>query len=447
MSRIALSGMLMFVFAGMALADGDAGIKAIGFVIENHAAAEAADTDAPRAFVTVLRDGKEVRAFEGDEIYPADVLKTDAATDITVAFVDQSAVRMHPETEIQLSPVLSTLGMNGSTVVQGHASVAFQHSSVEPRSMTLGSAERKAPVSTTGPAKLDIFVNKNADGTFVTTVAVLKGSATLTPSSNTSQTDLTAGGVAVMSFRTPVAGVTTSSPVTVTQGNLTKDQIKALHGSAVSETFVSTNKTGATIKSIIHESDGTTTSVSETVVAGKVSKDSSKTVDSSKKTVATWTETLTKISFSRVYVGYTIKSSGPANGGAGKATIKGPDKTTYYGTTIINPKTGVITFTTTKAAKDGSNVIYTFNPNGLNGATQTLIRIPKTGSATQTTTSFNKTTGVQTVTTQTGTVSGGVFTADSTPPVVKTTQLPINPPAAKTPDGHVIDQNNPPVSP
>ena len=251
----------------------------------------------------------------------------------------------------------------------------------------------------------------------------------------------------MLSFRTPVAGVTSSSPVTVTQGNLTKDQIKALHGSAVSETFVSTNKTGASIKSTIHESDGTTTSVSETVVAGKFLKDTSKTVDSSKKTVATWSETPTKISFSRVYLGYTIKSSGPASGGPGKATIKGPDKSTFSGTTTVDPKTGIIIFTTTKAAKDGSTVIYTFNPGGLNGATQTLIRIPKSGPANETITSFNKTTGVVTVTTQTGTVTGGVFTPDSTPPVVKTTQLPVNPPSARTPDGHLIDQNNPPVSP
>ena len=246
-----------------------------------------------------------------------------------------------------------------------------------------------------------------------------------------------------MTLNTNVAGVATS-PVTLQHGNLTKAQIAALLTNSVSTTITCVNKDGSvTIKSAIKNTDGTVSVGSITTVNGKVTKDNWTTLQGKKK-VDTWVETATKISITKVYDGYTLKSSVTKPAGTGLATLKGPNGITYKGTTKYDPNTGAYVFTSTPA-KDGSKSIFSFDPNGPNGPINSVIIIPKSGPAQQVVQVYNKQTGIMTTTTQTGTVVNGKFIPDATPPVIVTKTLGTAPSGGTLPDGHKVDDTTPPT--
>ena len=150
---------------------------------------------------------------------------------------------------------------------------------------------------------------------------------------------------------------------------------------------------------------------------------------------------------------YTLKGKFTA-AGTGTGTVKGTDKSSYKGAMVYDPNTGVYTFSSTTPAKDGSNVVLKYTPDGAGGYKTTSIVIPKTGPVTETITYIDPTTGNKTVTIVTGTYTGGVFTPTGTP-VVTTTPLPGGnnghgaPPIATGnggPGSTIIVQNQPPVS-
>ena len=438
----------------------------VGYFVDN-LDINGTDSDEVKSQAQFIRDGKEYEAFAGQAVYVGDTIVTGASGGISIAFLNNSAARLGGSTEFNINKV----GKKSAELTLVHGRMSLLNSPpfvIENIFLNLGSLGGNFNV--VGPddeggggggggggsgggtvkaknclAQFQVIVNKDANGTtFTSSVAVLKGTATLTPKGS-SGVDLTSGTQAILTLKTNVAGVA-ASPVTLQQSNLSSAQIATLLTTAVSNTITCVNKDGSvTIKSAIKNGDGTISVGSNTTVNGKVTKDNWVTFQGKSK-VDIWVETSTKISITKTFDGYTLKSSVGKPADSGLATLKGPNGITYKGSTKYDPSTGAYVFKSSNPGKDGSSALFSYNPNGPSGPINTVIITPKSGPAQQVMQSFNKTTGLLTLTTQTGTVVNGVFVPDSTPPVVKTTQLTGSAPSAKTPDGHSIDQNDPPVT-
>lgn len=444
-------GLVCLIWAGVFAAE--PALRPIGYVVENPTDSQ----DAGDALVTVLsvtRNGRTLELTEGDAVFPGDVLATDSQSSISVAFLDRSAVKLFSSTQVRLNSDPYADGLLGGSILEGHASVAFQTAVKKTGELNFGAGARSisARAGSSGGAKLDIIVQKDFNNNFLATVGVVAGTATLqlvndiklAGTNSTTGVSVTAGSTLALTLLTPVKGFTGPNPVTLTQGNLSKDELKTLRGNSVAEYLVATAKGGVTITATIKESDATVTVVKETVVNGVVTKDSSQTKDPfTKKTVSSWSESATKVSFKTIYQGFSLSAS-IAKGAPGKATLKGPDKNSYKGSVTYDATTGKVTFTTTTPAKDGSSVTFTYDPRGNRGTIETLIKVDKNGKATQTTTTYDRLNGEQVTITQTGTFANGAFTADSTPPKRSTIVFAPNAPNPITPDGHSIDQNSPP---
>lgn len=429
----------------------------VGFFIDNLDASDMG-ADEVKSHARFIRDGKEYEAFAGHEVYVGDTIITDATGGITIAFLNNSAAKLGGSTEFSIDGAGSKAERKGAelTLVHGRASFLTNPVDIYETFLNLGGLGSHgvggsgngggggSSSSKNCLAQFEVIVNQDANGTtFTSSVAVLKGTATLTPKGS-STVDMASGTLTLMTLNTKVDGVTTS-PVTLQQNNLSNAQITALLANSVSNTITCVNKDGSvTIKSAIKNSDGTVSVGSITTVNGKVTKDNW-TTSLGKKKVDNWVETATKISITKVYDGYTLATSVSKPSGLGLATLKGPNGQTYKGTTKYDPNTGSYVFTSTKPGKDGSNTIFSFNPNGPNGPVNTVVIIPASGPAQQIMQSFNKLTGVMTTITQTGKVVNGVFVADSTPPVVKTVTLSPAPPGGTLPDGHKVDDTTPPT--
>jgi hypothetical protein len=291
-------------------------------------------------------------------------------------------------------------------------------------------------------AKFDIIVNRDANGTtFTSTVAVLKGTATLNRA-GANAVDVLFGSQALLTIHNNVAGAGPTS-TTVNQGNLTKDQIAALAANSVADVtvVVNTNRS-VTINAVIKNSDGSISLGKATTISGIVTKDTWTTKDANNKTIATWSENKSNIMLSRVYDGYTLKSNVSKKSGIGNSTFKGPSGTAYKGTTTVSAVNGNITFTST-TAKDGSQAIYTYDPSS---GKQTVTIIMKDGSATQTTQSYIKSTGIQTTSTENGQFVNGSFVGNPSTLNSVTKNIGTSPTGGSTPDGRIIDQNQPPVT-
>ena len=442
-------GLALLISVNLFAATNSVAQKPVGFFLNN-----LTDTDdaATASHAKFIRDGKEFDAIEGHEVYAGDVVVTDATGGIQIAFLDSSAVRLHESTEFQIHMPENNQASQLS-LSYGHASFAASPANTaDPKILFFGGdgisslinlgVGAHGAVSASTAAKFDIIVTRDANGTtFTSTIAVLKGTATLTPGKANAVT-VAFGSQALLTIHNSVAGVG-ATPVTVTQGNLTKDQITALAKNSVADATVTVNTNGSvTINAVIKNSDGSISLGKVTEVSGHVTKDTWTTKDANNKTIATWSESKTSIVLSRVYDGYTLKSNVSKKTGAGSATFKGPSGAVYKGTTTIDAVSGAITFKSTPA-KDGSQAVYSYDPN-LGKQTVTIIK--KDGTATQTTQSYIKSTGVQTTTTENGTYVNGTFTGDPSTLTSVTKNIGTSPTAGTTPDGHTLDQNQPPVT-
>jgi hypothetical protein len=158
-----------------------------------------------------------------------------------------------------------------------------------------------------------------------------------------------------------------------------------LRTSFVYDTNLSVGKEASvSYKSKLKNPDGSITVGSCTTVNGVVRKDSWNTQGANKfKFSESWSEDVfrNKISLKQVFDGYTF-SAVLVNNTMAKASLKSANnKQTYTGTGTYDPAKGIITFTTTKSAKDGSTATYKYDPTALGGATQTVVVTTKGGVA------------------------------------------------------------------
>ena len=395
-------------------------VQPIGYFVET---VSNTDADSAKAHATFTRDGETFPAESGMEVFPGDIVSTPAAGGILIAFVNNNTFQLHGESQATIHNVgeLSTPNSAQITLNSGRAFANVRTPSENGFQVDIG--DTKSPMARAAapkPASLEIVVT-NSGGVYTSNVAVLTGSVLLTPRTGGSPTDVSANGQALITLNTttkPVSG-------TVVAGNIDKATLanlkKGIPIPLFSDTIIKVGKGGTSnITSTIHNSDG---SISKgkisTVNNGMVSKDSWKTTGPNKFSES-WSETISattgsKISVKQSYKGVSISASfsGPKDTvlTTPKATIKdSANKQTYTGTASFDPATGIITFVTTKAGKDGSTATYQFNPNGVGGATLKTVVTGGTGAGT-----------IQTV-------------------------VPVGAPAATTPDGRGVTQNQPPKS-
>ena len=187
----------------------DASPKAIGFFFENPADA-GKDKDSP---AHVLRDGVSYSVDAGDPVFPGDTVITNADGDISIAFLDSSAIRVLASTKLQLTSLGDPAVQEDSHIalLEGHASMdVASHSrfvmDVGDQKNALVADSRVAPRESTekvsaltprasSTVKFNIEVNI-VNGAYVTTVAVTSGTVTLTPVAG-GKTDIVVGTVVV----------------------------------------------------------------------------------------------------------------------------------------------------------------------------------------------------------------------------------------------------------
>ncbi len=411
MAILKLCGLALLASLALTVFGSEKPIQPVAYLIDTLPIDVEAET--PESHASFVRDGTTYPAFEGMEVYPGDVVSTPAGGGILVAFLNNSTVQLHESSKLTIEESavdIETSGMGIPVTVNiGHVSVETRSMDAESLSIGFGTkhtsiARAKAPK----PTSLDIFVT-GTPGNYVTKVGVLAGSVTLTPNGS-NQVNLTSGTLALLTANTPVVGVS-GTQVTFSTGNLTKDQLATLKKSAISETTVKVGKGGSvSFKSTIHNPDGSITKGSLTTLGGIVTKDAWSTKNATTKFSESWSESSKGIAVKQTFNGDTFTGKFVRNVSS-KSTVK-VGKNSYTGTATYDPTTGIITFTTTKAAKDGSTATFTFNPNAAGGATQTLVVTPK----------------------------GGVAGAPITHVV------PVGAPPANTPDFRGITQNQPPVS-
>lgn len=422
--KIKFLGMALVASLAFALHSGERPIQPIGYFVETVVAED--DADKPQSKAKFIRDGEEYEAEAGMEVFPGDIVKTTPTGGILVAFLNNNTLQLYGSSEATIHGLAELSAANASqiTINSGHATSINRAESENGFNISFGATRAPAGRATgPKPASLDIIVKANGSGGFVTNVAVLAGTVLLTPTSGVApvklSTTINSVDTALLTFNT----LTNPPSGTVLTGNLTKDQIAALKlGGFASETFLKVGKTSVSIKSTINGTDGSITKGTVTTsLSGTVTKDSWKTANKLTKFSESWSEDVVKgkISVKQSYLvnGATIGFSASLVGVTGnisttiKATIKdSANKQSYTGTATYNKLTGIITFVTTKAGKDGSTATYTFTP-GANGA-QTMTAVITGGTAPGTFTNV---------------VAGGA-------------------PPATTPDGRGVTQNQPPKS-
>jgi hypothetical protein len=397
-----MCGLLLFAATTIAVQASDAAVKPIGFFFNSIADSEDNPFESHARFV---RDGIEYDAVEGSQVYPGDTILTGDNGGIAIAFLDSSSIRLHGSSELTVQSLGNPAANEATTVtlVKGHASAATRsfggpgpsETSLLQVFLGLGGTSGSARAGGgSGTTKFDVITTRDPNGTtFTSTVAVISGSATLTPKTGT-KVDIGTAAQVVMTVNTAVPQATPPQTV-INKGNLTKDQIKALVAGAVAVVVVTVNKTGiATLKTATVNPDGSITAGSISELSTGLTKDVWAT-KLGKTTIATWTETLTTIGLKRNYNGFVLSGKIVKATESGSATLKGPDKVTYKGSMKYDPATGKYTFTGT--AKDGSTATFTYSPNGANGYTQT-VTVTKGGTTTTSTSTFDFRTGLLTQT-------------------------------------------------
>lgn len=339
------------------------------------------ETETPESHASFIRDGASYPAFEGMEVYPGDVISTPAGGGILIAFLNNSTVQLHESSKLTIEePTVAAVDLGTPVTINlGHVFVQMRSSETDSLAIGFGNIHTDiARVTSTAskPAKLDIIVTGTAPN-YVTNVGVLAGTVTLTPRGS-NKVDLSSGTLSLLTFNTPVAGVS-GSPVTINTVNLSKTQLAALKLGSISETFATVGKSGSvSFKSTIHNPDGSISKGSFTTLNGIVTKDAWSTKGLNKFSES-WKEAAGKISVKQSFDGNSFSASFLANASS-KATVK-VGKLSYAGTATYDPTTGIMTFTTVKKAKDGSSVSFTFKPDGLGGSTQTIVVTSSTGVA------------------------------------------------------------------
>src|SRR5438045_2919595 len=99
MNRLKVFGLVFTIFATLAMA-GDGVDTPIGYVVENPSADIPEGEDIRETSMKVVRGSEEVLLYSGDEVYPGDRISTDATSSMSIAFLDHSAIKIFPSTEI-----------------------------------------------------------------------------------------------------------------------------------------------------------------------------------------------------------------------------------------------------------------------------------------------------------------------------------------------------------
>ena len=230
------------------------------------------------------------------------------------------------------------------------------------------------------PTSSEVICRPDGSGGYMTYVACITGSVTIIPP--TGDQTLANGNTVLLTVYTPVVGVGNDA-VTLKPGNMDKAALNAAKVGAVQDIIAKVGKSSVTFTATLNNGDGSISKGKITTALGAVTKDSWKTTAANKFNES-WTEniligkvTVTQ-SFTSLTGALTFKASLIAN--TGKASIK-LNKDTYTGTATYDPASGIIKFTTTKPAKDGSAATYTYDPTASGGPTQTCVVTSSAGVA------------------------------------------------------------------
>jgi hypothetical protein len=319
------------------------------------------------------KDGK-IEVTEGMPILPGDRLETDKDHTFAIAFLDECAVTLRPGTALKVLDY----GFPARDVPT-HLSVEGGRAffSIAPRpeeahffvKTPLGDVEVKG-------TKFEIISVPDGGG-YKTTVAVTQGSVILRPLGK-DEVQIWESGQAILTIlSTNIAGFA-GSEIEMKQGDIPKDQLKALQGQAVADVKVSIDKKHQVkITSWNKNSDGSYTLIKHTEINGRDLSTQTVTVTALKggKLISKVTDKLGNLQATIVQGTLSIKEKYTA--GKGSASVKdSSNKRSYKGEF--------------KLLADGTQVVDATDKKSGARIVVTEYRDPVTGTITRTKVVFEK---------------------------------------------------------
>ena len=288
-------------------------VQPIGYFVET--INDENQTKSPAKF---MRDNEEYDVVSGMEVFPGDVVNTSETGGVLIAFLNSNTVQLQGEAQATLNEVKDPANFAQITINSGHATVVTREVTSGNFAFDMGDSKMPQARAATGfkPASLDIFVQPNGSGGFVTNVAVLAGTVTLTPRAGGLPVDLASLGTALLTFNT----ATNPPSGTVSTGNIDKKALKGLKAGNVSDILLKVGKSSVSIKATIVNADGSIAKGTVTTsFSGAITKDTWKTKGANKFSES-WSETVAtgKITAKQTFNGITFSASFPT----GKASIK-----------------------------------------------------------------------------------------------------------------------------
>ncbi len=336
---------------------GNESARAAGYVITDLDLSDEADADPDVPAGYRLRGAEREEVLPGMPLLAGDVLENSGPQPIGVVFADGSAATLRPGAQLKIVEYGYPVAKAATRVEVEKGNVFF---AVEPRpaearflvGTPLGTVEVKG-------TKFGVYTLREGD-LWKTTVAVTDGTVTVNPNG--------AGGIDIFEGTKLILSIPNTSlntayppnlppPVEITEGNLTKEEIKELKATAAVRAEVKTNpdKGVVQIVAFVQNADGSTTVVKVKEVNGQRISTSAVTKGIDGKVISKINQGVGKLKTTVVDSnGRVFKVS--AKGTTGKATVKDPvNKRTYKSDNVTVGADGTVSFTA--VAKDGSRII------------------------------------------------------------------------------------------
>lgn len=303
----------------------------------------------PKAFC--VHNGERLPASEGLEVYAGDTIVTEKDGLIAVAFVDSSALTLRASSTVKIDDYAypARKAPTHVTVEQGRA---FFDIKPRPDDAHFFVRTKMGEVEVRG-TKFEVWSAPYGAG-FKTTIAVKKGTVTVTPTGSKS-VQVNDGTQLILNITNLNIAGWSPDAMELNKGNISKDMMKVLDASALCDVEVNVSKKKLVrIKSWNKNPDGSKTYIRMTEIAGSQIRMVTIVKNAAGKAIARIRDYKGRSSSQAVEGNLSIKQR--LSDGAGIGVIRDNATRKYYRGSVVTLDDGTVV--TDCKARDGSRIVY-----------------------------------------------------------------------------------------
>ncbi|MCX7806182.1 MAG: FecR domain-containing protein [Planctomycetota bacterium] len=301
-----------------------------------------------------LRDGRRIELEPGMPVLAGDAILTERETSVALAFVDGSIVTLRPSTKLRVAEY-SYPARKTPTKLALEEGRAFFAAAERPEGADFVVMAASASLSGSG-ARFQLDMLKDESGGWTASIAVTKNSVTLVRDGT--NTNIYVSTLLTLTVRNAgIAGVDMSGgPVTLTRGNLSKDEMERLEADAAIHAEVNVGKKDdVVIRCRVKNWDGSITKIYLKERGGERVQISTVTKATDGTPLIRYDEKTTKWTRKITYVTGDTKTKVRIKGTTGEVSIKdGMNKRHYKGTAYLQ-KDG--SWLADAVARDGTRIV------------------------------------------------------------------------------------------